>query len=114
MRPFARLLQLTCMTALAGAPLVAAAQPGQLTVHDPFYETGRFLARHLVLNGGGNSLVVPRGGRIDATLDVNRDQDRRHGVENTADVPLCFLEFFLRDFPLLDPPANNPTQQKHS
>jgi len=89
MRPFARLLQLTCMTALAGAPLVAAAQPGQLTVHDPFYETGRFLARHLVLNGGGNSLVVPRGGRIDATLDVNQRCPGCRGSANQIIVGLA-------------------------
>ena len=72
MRSIARLIQLTSLAALLAAPLAASAQPGALTVHDPFFETGRFMTRNLRLNGGGNSLVVAHGGNVVGTLELKQ------------------------------------------
>jgi len=59
------------LTAALVAP--ALAQPGAVRVHDPFHEGGRFTVQNLNLGGQGNMLVIPEGGRVSATLDVNHD-----------------------------------------
>jgi len=77
MRSFAHSFRWALLAILLGAPLAASAQPGQqLTVHDPFFEPGRFMTRNLTLNGGGNSLVMQRGGQVVGTLDIKQRCDR--------------------------------------
>ncbi|TNF28311.1 MAG: DUF4476 domain-containing protein [Deltaproteobacteria bacterium] len=76
MRTLARLFQWASLAAVLAAPLAASAQPDQLTVHDPFFEPGRFMTRNLQLNGGGNSLVVERGGQVVGTLDIKQRCER--------------------------------------
>ena len=62
-------LPIAALAVALAAPLSASAEPS-ISVHDPFHEPGRFTVKNLQLEGRGNNLVLTRGGRVNATLDV--------------------------------------------